>query len=79
MLDLERKLVGPTPKTNDIQMSRKTKNYLAGLDLANRVRTIEFIKTLPKRHQDKILDFLESSSHHSTLMSYILNAEEAAE
>jgi len=79
MLDLERKLVGLAPKTIDIRMSRKTKNYLAGLDLANRVRTVEFIKTLPKRHQDKIQDFLESSPHHSTLMSYILNAEEAAE
>ena len=78
MLDLERKLVGLAPKVYDLKMSRKTKNYLAGLDLAERVRTVEFIKTLPKRHQDKIQGFLESSPHHQALMMYILAAEETA-
>ena len=78
MASLERKLVGAQPKTNDIKMSLTTKNYLAGLDLAQSARTQDFIKTLPKSHQDKIQDFLESNLYHSTLMSYILNAEETA-
>lgn len=78
MSDLELKLVGPAPKVNDLKMSRTTKNYLAGLDLANRVRTQEFIKTLPKRYQDQITDFLESSPHQYNLMMYILNAQETA-
>jgi hypothetical protein len=76
MTQLETQLIGTAPKTNDIYMSRTTKNYLAGLDLAERVRTVEFIKTLPKKYQAQVQDFLELSPHHSTLMSYILNANE---
>lgn len=77
MTKLEQDLIGARPAVFDLKMSRTTKNYLAGLDLANRVRTVEFIKTLPKRHQDKIQDFLESSPHQRDLMMYILTADEA--
>jgi HPt (histidine-containing phosphotransfer) domain-containing protein len=76
MTQLETKLVGKAPKTNDIHMSRTTKNYLAGLDLAERVRTVEFIKTLPKKYQDSLQEFLESSQYHNELMTRILNANE---
>jgi histone acetyltransferase (RNA polymerase elongator complex component) len=77
MTQLETRLIGTAPKRYDLKMSRTTKNYLAGLDLAERVRTVEFIKTLPKRHQDKIQDFLENSPHRHTMMMYILAADEA--
>lgn len=67
---------GTAPTTNDITMSRTTKNYLAGLDLDSRVRRMDFVKTLPKKYQDIVLDFMESDPNLSTVMCYILNAKE---
>jgi len=78
MSELQGKFISNPPKSNDIVMSRKTKNHLAGLDIEIRVRTQEFIKTFPKRHQDRLSDFFETDPYRAELMVRLFNAEETA-
>lgn len=79
MTKLEQDLIGTAPKTNDIVMSRTTKNYLAGLNLASSAREIEYLRKLSAKDQKVALDllaYLDTGAYQATIMSYILNAKE---